>query len=218
MKKRSFLYYLLMVLLFLLAGCKSELKAREYVQANLDLVFQGETDGAKAFLDASDSDLKQMYENGIYAFVEGYLTSGVDNEGEYTDYFAYLVKEIFLTMRYQVEEAEKVDTDTYQVDVKYRPVNVFSIFIEGVSALSTELEERLDSGYYEGTKEEQEQLMLIDYLESSYVLLGESYLQMEYGEEQTFTFTVTRNGTNTPQLDEKEINEFIECILALDKM
>ena len=131
---------------------------------------------------------------------------------------AYLVKEIFLTMRYQVEEAEKVDTDTYQVDVKYRPVNVFSIFIEGVSALSTELEERLDSGYYEGTKEEQEQLMLIDYLESSYVLLGESYLQMEYGEEQTFTFTVTRNGTNTPQLDEKEINEFIECILALDKM
>lgn len=218
MKKRSFLCYLLMVLLFLLAGCKSELKAREYVQANLDLVFQGETDGAKAFLDASDSDLKQMYENGIYAFVEGYLTSGVDNEGEYTDYFAYLVKEIFLTMRYQVEEAEKVDTDTYQVDVKYRPVNVFSIFIEGVSALSTELEERLDSGYYEGTKEEQEQLMLIDYLESSYVLLGESYLQMEYGEEQTFTFTVTRNGTNTPQLDEKEINEFIECILALDKM
>ena len=76
----------------------------------------------------------------------------------------------------------------------------------------------MDSGYYEGTKEEQEQLMLIDYLEMSYALLGEAYLQMEYGDTETFTFTVTRNGTNMPELDEKEINEFIECILALDKM
>ena len=60
--------------------------------------------------------------------------------------------------------------------------------------------------------------MLIDYLEMSYVLLGEAYLQMEYSEEKIFTFTVTRNGTNMPKLDEKEMNEFIECILALDKM
>ena len=60
--------------------------------------------------------------------------------------------------------------------------------------------------------------MLIDYLEMSYALLGEAYLQMEYGDTETFTFTVTRNGTNMPELDEKEINEFIECILALDKM
>lgn len=218
MKKRRFLCYLLVVIFLFLTGCKRELKASEYVQANLELIFQGETDGAKAFLDASDSDLEQMYENGIDAFVEGYLTGGVDDEGEYTDYFAYLVKEIFRTMRYQVEEAEKVDADTYKVDVKYHPVNVFSIFIESVSALSTELEDRMESGYYEGNKEEQEQLMLIEYLEMSYVLLGESYLQMEYGEEGTFTFTVTRNGTNMPKLDEKEMNEFIECILALDKM
>ena len=153
MKKRRFLCYLLVVIFLFLTGCKRELKASEYVQANLELIFQGETDGAKAFLDASDSDLEQMYENGIDAFVEGYLTDGVDDEGKYTDYFAYLVEEIFRTMRYQVEEAEKVDADTYKVDVKYYPVNVFSIFIEGVSGLSTELEDRMESGYYEGTKE-----------------------------------------------------------------
>ena len=218
MKKRRFLCYLLAVSFLLLTGCKRELKASEYVQANLDLIFQGETEGAKAFLDASGSDLKKMYENGIDAFVEGYLTGGVDDEGEYIDYFAYLVEEIFRTMRYQVEEAEKVDADTYKVDVKYYPVNVFPIFIEKVAALSKELEEKMDSGYYEGTKEEQEQLMLIDYMEMSYALLGEAYLQMEYGDTEVFTFTVTRHGTNMPKLDEKEMNEFIECILALDKM
>lgn len=218
MKKRRFICYLLVVVLLLLTGCKRELRASEYVQANLHLIFQGETEGAKEFLDASDSDLKKMYENGIDAFVEGYLTGGVDDEGEYNGYFAYLVKEIFRTMRYQVGEAKKMDADTYEVEVQYHPVNVFNLFIEGVEALSAELEGRMDSGYYEGTKEEQEQLMLIDYLEMSYALLGEAYLQMEYGDTETFTFTVTRNGTNMPELDEKEINEFIECILALDKM
>ena len=218
MKKRRFICYLLIGILLLLTGCKSELKAREYVQANLDLTFQGETEGAKEFIDASTSELEAMYDNGIYAFVEGYLTSGVDDEGEYTDYFAYLVKEIFMTMRYQVGEAKEIDKDTYEVEVKYNPVNVFTLFIEAVDALSSELENRIDSGYYEGTEEEQEQLMLIDYMETSYVLLGEAYLQMEYGEQETFTFTITRGSGNVPELGEEEINEFIECILALDKL
>ena len=218
MKKRRFICYLLIGILLLLTGCKSELKAREYVQANLDLTFQGETEGAKEFIDASTSELEAMYDNGIYAFVEGYLTSGVDDEGEYTDYFAYLVKEIFMTMRYQVGEAKEIDKDTYEVEVKYNPVNVFTLFIEAVDALSSELENRIDSGYYEGTEEEQEQLMLIDYMETSYVLLGEAYLQMEYGEQETFTFTITRGNGNVPELGEEEINEFIECILALDKL
>lgn len=218
MKKRRFICYLLIGILLLLTGCKSELKASEYVQANLDLLFQGETEGAKAFINASTSELEDMYDNGIYAFVESYLTSGVDDEGEYTDYFAYIVKEIFMTMRYQVGEAKKIDADTYEVEVKYNPVNVFTLFIEAVGALSAELEDRIESGYYEGTEEEQEQLMLIDYLETSYVLLGEAYLQMEYDEQETFTFTVTRGEANVPELGEKEINEFIECILALDKL
>ena len=218
MKKRRWICYLLIGILLLLTGCKSELRAAEYVQATLDLTFQGETSGAKTFIDASNSDLELMYDNGIYAFVEGYLTGGVDEEGEYTDYFAYLVKEIFMTMRYQVGEAEKIDADTYKVEVKYSPVNVFALFIEGVEALSAELEARLENGYYEGTEEEQEELMLIDYLESSYVLLGEAYLQMEYGEQVTFTFTVTRSSGDMSELDDEEINEFIECILALDKL
>lgn len=218
MKKRRVICYLLAAVLLFLTGCKKELQASEYVQANLDLTFQGETDGAKAFIDATDSELGKMYDNGIYAFVEGYLTGEVDDEGKYTDYFAYLVKEIFMAMRYQVEEAEKINADTYKVKVNYNPVNVFSIFIEEVAALSAELEESLESGYYEGTEEEQRELMLIDYMEASYALLGNAYLQMQYGETETYTFTVTRKGANMPELESEEMNEFIECILTLDKL
>lgn len=218
MKKRKLLSIILLLIILMLAGCKGELKAAEYVQANLDLIFQGETSGAEKFIDASPSELEKMYGNGIYAFVEGYLTSGLNEEGEYTDYFAYLVKEIFMTMRYSVEEAVKQNADTYTVEVKYSPVNVFALFVENLDALTVELENRVDSGYYEGTKEEQEQLMLIDYMEASYLLLGEAYLQMQYGEQESFSFTVSRSEKNMPELKEEEINSFIECILALDKL
>lgn len=218
MKKRRVICYLLAAALLFLTGCKKELKASEYVQANLDLTFQGEIEGAKAFVDATDSELEKMYDNGIYAFVEEHLTGEVDDEGKYTDYFAYLVKEIFMAMRYQVEEAEEINADTYKVNVNYNPVNVFAIFIEEVAVLSTELEERLESGYYEGTDEEQKELMLIDYMEASYALLGNAYLQMEYGETETYTFTVTRKEANMPELESGEMNEFIEYILALDKL
>ena len=218
MKKHRLLSLILLLVILALAGCKSPLKASEYVQANLDLIFQGETSGAKQFIDASQSELEQMYDNGINAFVEGYLTNGLDEDGEYTDYFAYLVKEIFMTMRYSVGEAQKIDADTYEVEVTYNPVNVFTLFIEKLNELSEELERRADSGYYEGTQEVQKQLMLIDYLESSYLLLGDAYFQMQYGENETFVFTVSRGEKNVPALKTEEINSFIECILALDKL
>lgn len=218
MRKQRGLLCLCMIFILLLTGCKKELRASEYVQANLDLIFQGETQQAQEFVTASKDDLEQVYQNGIYAFVENYLTEGVDEDNTYTSYYAYLVEEIFRTMRYQVEDAEEIDGDTYQVEVHYQPVNIFPNFVEEVQELSEELEERMENGYYTGTEEEQQQLMLTDYMESAYILLGEAYLNMKYGEEESYTFSVTRGAQDVPELGEKEINEFMGYILALDKL
>lgn len=218
MKKQKWISCILVAVLLTLTGCRTELKAAEYVQANLDLTFQGETGGAQEFVTASKDDLEKVYKNGIYAFVESYLTNGIDDEGIYTNSFAYLTEEIFRAMRYQIGETREVDRTTYEVDVKYQPVNIFTVFVEKVKELSKTLEQRLESGYYEGTEEEQQKLMLIDYVETSYQLLGEAYLQLEYEEPEIFTFTVTKGTGNVPKLGEKEMNKFIECILALDKL
>ncbi len=52
----------------------------------------------------------------------------------------------------------------------------------------------------------------------AYSLLRSSYLDMQYGEKQEYTFTVTQKGRNTWSLGDEELNGFIERILELDKL
>lgn len=96
-----------------MTGCSQNAEdASAYVQADLDLIFQGEKEGAKQFIEASDKELEEMYENGITAFVENYLTGTDDSQQTLTESYAYLVKEIFRAMRYQVGEGKK-KTEAY---------------------------------------------------------------------------------------------------------
>lgn len=212
----------LLIAVMLLAGCgKKDLKAAEYVRADLELIFQGETQEAKEFLDASSSDLKKVYENGIQSFVENYLIIDTDEENEESgnvSVYSYYVEEIFRTMKYQVGEAVEKDKDTYEVTVTYQPADVFVQFAEKLQEESAKIRQKQEEGQYTGTEEEQKQAMMEEYLTASYELLGESYSQMQYKEAEEFTFTVTRSEKNQPQMSEDEINQFIVQILLLDKL
>lgn len=212
----------LLIAVMLLAGCgKKDLKAAEYVRADLELIFQGETQEAKEFLDASSSDLKKVYENGIQSFVENYLIIDTDEENEESgnvSVYSYYVEEIFRTMKYQVGEAVEKDKDTYEVTVTYQPADVFVQFAEKLQEESAKIRQKQEEGQYTGTEEEQKQAMLEEYVTASYELLGESYSQMQYKEEEEFTFTVTRSEKNQPQMSEDGINQFIVQILLLDKL
>lgn len=205
--------------IILLTGCgKKDLKAAEYVRADLELIFQGETQEAKEFLDASSSDLKKVYENGIQSFVENYLIIDTDEESGNISAYSYYVEEIFRTMKYQVGEAVEKDKDTYEVTVTYQPADVFVQFAEKLQEESAKIQQKQEEGQYTGTEEEQKQAMLEEYVTASYELLGESYSQMQYKEAEEFTFTVTRSEKNQPQMSEDEINQFIVQILLLDKL
>ena len=210
--------YLLFAII-LLTGCgKKDLKAAEYVRADLELIFQGETQEAKEFLDASSSDLKKVYENGIQSFVENYLIIDTDEESGNISAYSYYVEEIFRTMKYQVGEAVEKDKDTYEVTVSYQPADVFVRFAEKLQEESAKIQQKQEEGQYTGTEEEQKQAMLEEYVTASYELLGESYSQMQYKAAEEFTFTVTRSEKNQPQMSEDEINQFIVQILLLDKL
>ena len=205
--------------IILLTGCgKTDLKAAEYVRADLELIFQGETQEAKEFLDASSSDLKKVYENGIQSFVENYLIIDTDEESGNISAYSYYVEEIFRTMKYQVGEAVEKDKDTYEVTVTYQPADVFVRFTEKLQEESAKIQQKQEEGQYTGTEEEQKQAMLEEYVTASYELLGESYSQMQYKAAEEFTFTVTRSEKNQPQMSEDEINQFIVQILLLDKL
>ena len=205
--------------IILLTGCgKKDLIAAEYVRADLELIFQGETQEAKEFLDASSSDLKKVYENGIQSFVENYLIIDTDEESGNISAYSYYVEEIFRTMKYQVGEAVEKDKDTYEVTVTYQPADVFVRFTEKLQEESAKIQQKQEEGQYTGTEEEQKQAMLEEYVTASYELLGESYSQMQYKAAEEFTFTVTRSEKNQPQMSEDEINQFIVQILLLDKL
>ena len=102
-RKAGSVFLAVLLLTTLLAGCGiNEGKAEKYVQANLDLTFQGQTQEAKEILGASDSDLKKVYENGINAFVQDCLLNGVETENDFSETYGVLIKEIFSSARYQV--------------------------------------------------------------------------------------------------------------------
>mgnify|MGYP000215995691 CR=1 FL=1 len=69
-----------------------------------------------------------------------------------------------------------------------------------------------------GTDEEIKEAMVLDYMTGAYSLLRSSYLDMQYGEKQEYTFTVTQKGRNTWSIGDEELNGFIERILELDKL
>lgn len=217
--KAGSLFLVMLLLLTLLAGCGiDEKKAEKYVQANLDLTFQGETQEAREFLGASDSDLKKVYENGIDAFVQNYLLNGVETENDFSETYGVLIKEIFTSVRYQVSDVKKTGSKTCEVTVKYQPVDVFTRFMPKLKKESEKIQADKDAGKYSGTDEEIKEAMVLDYMTGAYSLLRSSYLDMQYGEKQEYTFTVTHKGRKTWSIGEEELNGFIEHILELDKL
>lgn len=218
-RKAGSVFLAVLLLTTLLAGCGiNEGKAEKYVQANLDLTFQGQTQEAKEILGASDSDLKKVYENGINAFVQDCLLNGVETENDFSETYGVLIKEIFSSVRYQVSGVKKTGSKTCEVTVKYQPVDVFTRFMPKLKEESEKIQADKDAGKYSGTDEEIKDAMVLDYMTGAYSLLRSSYLDMQYGEKQEYTFTVTQKGRNTWSLGDEELNGFIERILELDKL
>lgn len=208
----------LAVILGLRACGGSKVDAAAYVQAQLDLTFQGETQEAQRVTGAAVSGLEQIYEDGIHAFVQSYLTGGVDTGEAFTETYGKVIKKIFMVMHYQVGETKKKDRDTYEVNVTYQPADVFTAFIPKLKEKAAEIEEKAKNGGYAGTEEEVQSAMILDYMSESYTLLESAYLDIQYGEKQDFTFTLTKGEGNSVTMDNEEIAVFIEKILELDKL
>lgn len=211
---------LLTVLIVGMKSCKVSLAddAAGYVQADLNLIFQGETQEAEQYLHASSAELKKIHENGVTAFAENYLTGGIESETDITWKYARLVEEIFMTMKYEVGEASETDDGVYEVTVTYRPVNLFTMAMPQIKEEAARIEADAANGVYEGTDAEIQAMMNTEYLNHAYEYLESAYLEMGYGETEEFTFTVTVGEKNALSMDEMEINTFIERILALDKL
>lgn len=218
MKKRNRIKLIWMLLMVLfLSGC-NDFDAEGYVQAALDAVFQGETDALMALEDGSKKrELEQEYEERIAEFAEG-LTIGLEVSEPMQIQFNVLCENIFRTMRYSVETAEKSSKNVYKVTVEYVPSDVFVKWTEYMAENAEDLNERAQAGEYQGTEEEIWEQMRLDIATESLELLDTAMMNAAYGEEKQTVLSVKKREDGEFAMDEAEIADFIAKILYLDEI
>ena len=200
-------------------GCGKDFDASGYVQALLDLTFQGEISGAAGFMeDASEEALMKAYQDSIDRFVAGNITSGMDIGELKSSRFAELVSKIFLTMRYGVGEAEKTGKKEYKVTVDIWPADVFVNFQILLTQDSLKMAEKIEAGEYEGeTEEETDQMILSDIINHAYELLDTAYMDIGYGEKETVTLRIYAGQGKEYSADEDDMDHLFRVILRLDE-
>ena len=184
-----------------------------YVKAVLDQSLKGEVKMASQLMAGTTEDkLYEQYEAGIASFVKSSITSGVELDEELEGKYLELCKKVFGAMKYEVEEAKDAKDGGYEVTVSYKPANVFSNFITKIGEENARLTEKVENGEYRGTLEEINSQMQKDFLTNAYTLFEECYNSIEYGEEETFIFTIIKDEEGMYDLDEAQISEFITKI------
>lgn len=193
----------------------NEFDAQGYVEAVLEQHLEGKIGKAAELVkDKSEEELEKQYEDGVVTFVENNITNGIEMEDELKQQYVDLCKKIFKEMKYTVKEAEKISGKEYHVSVEYQATNVFQKFADSITEESARLLEKVDKGEYKGTLEEINAQMQKEFLENCYALLDSIYQEMEYAEAETEVFVIKKNADGLFEIDETQINEFIEKIMG----
>lgn len=193
--------------------------AQGYIQALMLQNFQGEIVEISGFVDdKTDAGLEKQYEDSILSFVENNITAGIEMDQELKDKYIETCKDIFKDMKYNVKEAEKINSKEYHVEVEYQSVDVFQRFSTAVATESVRLQEKVDKGEYKGSLEEINQQMKDELLANAYGFLKTSHEQMQYAEQQSVTFIIKKNeeGLFTISDEEMSMTEFVKKIMGLD--
>lgn len=204
----------------ILSGCRKDFDAAGYVQALLDLTFQGDVSQAAGFMEeASRESLMQAYQDSIDRFVAANITSGMEIGELKTTRFADLVSRIFMTMRYGVGEAEKTGKEEYEVSVDIWPADVFIRFNQMLIEDSLKMAEKIEAGEYKGaTEEETDQMIFNDIVNHAYELLDAAGMDMDFGKKETVILRVSVGDGQEYSVNEDDMDGLIRKILRLDEI
>ncbi|MEZ3487090.1 MAG: hypothetical protein K1W22_11030 [Lachnospiraceae bacterium] len=211
---------LCMAVMICLSGCGKDFDAAGYVQAILDLTFQGDISRASEFMEeASGESLMRAYQDSIDRFVAANITSGMEIGELKTTRFADLVSQMFMTMRYSVGDADQTGRKEYEVSVDIWPADVFIRFRQFLVADSVKMAEKIEAGEYKGaTEEETDQMILNDIVNHAYELLDTACMDIGFGEKETVVLRVNAEKGQEYSVDEDDMDGLIRKILRLDEI
>jgi len=199
-------------------GLNRDFKADKYVNVILDYTFKGEAKDSDGMFDqASHEQMKKQYDENVTVFVENNITGGIAVNDEMKEKYTALCKDIFKAMKYKVKTVEKVSKDEYKVTVEYQAANIFGTYMELAAQEAGKLLDKAQSGgEYRGTPEEINAQMQQEIIANDYTVLESAYQNVQYGEKNTFVFTVKRSESEAFALDSAALSEFLAKIMNLD--
>lgn len=199
-------------------GLNRDFKADKYVNVILDYTFKGEAKDSDGMFDqASHEQMKKQYDENVTVFVENNITGGIAVNEEMKEKYTALCKDIFKAMKYKVKTVEKVSKDEYKVTVEYQAANVFRTYMEMAVGEAEKIAEKAKRGdEYRGTPEEINAQMQQEIIANDYTVLESAYQNVQYGEKDTFVFTVKRSESEAFALDSAALSEFLAKIMNLD--
>lgn len=220
MKNRKFSLILLTAILIInITACGKNFDAQGYVQATLDLIFQGEVSEALKFNEnASKADLEAQHDAEIENFVDNNIISGMDVNELMREEFIDACGQIFSVMQYEVQDAEKIDRRNYEVTVEIAPVDIFPRFVEGVKADSEEIMQKAKNGEYKGTKEEINAQMQTEFIRHSHELLTTYAGEVAFGEKIKVKLHVKADKKKDFHIVNEDLDQLIIKILRLDEI
>ena len=201
-KMRKFsLLLVAMLVVTMLGGCGS-FDASGYIKALLDNSYKNDS---AAFVEqkvGTEEQAKELYDLGIKTEVDS-LISGVSISDELQNEFTTVLQDVYKNVKYTVGEATKKDDGSYEVEVKYQKMKIFSAamdkYTEALQAYSDEMAEKAGNG---GEVPSDEELN-----EASYQMLKdaikESLGSVEYEDEASTTVHVElKNRVYAPNEDD----------------
>ncbi|MDL2249394.1 hypothetical protein M2149_000446 [Lachnospiraceae bacterium PFB1-21] len=209
---------LLLVGVLFLGGCGRSDEAADYVEAILDLTFQGDVKKAlSADKETTRADLQALYEENIDSFVYDNITGQLEEDGSSVSHFADVVKDIYRSQRYRVISSQRTGTGAYEVEVEIEPTDAFLLFQEQLTEDGKRLGEKAQTGGYTGSDEQIEAQIKRDILNHAYDFLYAAQLDSSYAKKERITLRVSRKD-GTYEINEKDMHEFTVQILRLDEI
>ncbi len=188
-----------------------------YTEAVLDQKVKGETAGILTFIEnTTEQELRQQYDAEISSYVNSNILGGIEVTEEQKSSCVETTKKIFSSLKYEVGEVKKISSDVYQVPVTYQATDVIAKFITLSGEEYQRLSQKAHGGEeFKGTPEEILAKIQEEFLNNACTVLEQAYKTMEFGEQQTMTFTIKKGSDGIYKIDNKEIIEFVEKITGI---
>ncbi|HIY30095.1 MAG TPA: hypothetical protein H9732_04235 [Candidatus Mediterraneibacter avicola] len=188
--------------------------AGDYVQAVLDVSYKGKTGAYVEMTGVSEEEAKAVFEDNLDATMEGFDASDMPEElrPQYRELFGELAESV----NYTVGEPERQEGGGYTVNVKVKPVTLFSDTYDTFQQKAQEYADQITDSVMQGGEMPTEEEMQKQVYQIYYDVLREALDKGSlYGEVKDVFVRVKKTGLTSFEANEEDM-DFLDSLLIED--